>query len=134
MLTYQRENLRLSRRPQPAPGALQSVDRLVRVMAPPRRMPRCESAGVLRAFFGTLQRGWRTPREPPQRSTDRPGRCLGQASGRGNPIGLALGGWFGELSVLIKRRHPEVQAKIDRVYQDLAKLGKRQRDPPAQDD
>ena len=41
--------------------------------------------------------------------------------------------WFrsgrlvGELSVLIKRRHPEVQAEIDRVYQEhLAKLGKRQ--------
>ena len=40
--------------------------------------------------------------------------------------------WFrsgrlvGELSVLIKRRHPEVQAEIDRVYQEhLAKLGKR---------
>ena len=32
----------------------------------------------------------------------------------------------GELSVLIKRRHPEVQAEIDRVYrQHLAKLGKR---------
>jgi hypothetical protein len=40
--------------------------------------------------------------------------------------------WFrsgrlvGELSVLIKRRHPEVQAEIDRIYQEhLAKLGKR---------
>ena len=49
--------------------------------------------------------------------------------------------WFrsgrlvGELSVLIKRRHPEVQAKIDRLYQEhLAKLGKRQRDPAMQDD
>ena len=49
--------------------------------------------------------------------------------------------WFrsgrlvGELSVLIKRRHPEVQAKIDRLYQEhLAKLGKRQRDPEAQED
>ena len=48
--------------------------------------------------------------------------------------------WFrsgrlvGELSVLIKRRHPEVQAEIDRVYQEhLAKLGKRRRDPAAQD-
>jgi hypothetical protein len=39
------------------------------------------------------------------------------------------------LSVLIKRRHPEVQAEIDRVYQDyLAKLSKRRRDPAAQDD
>jgi hypothetical protein len=44
--------------------------------------------------------------------------------------------WFrsgrlvGELSVLIKRRHPEVQAEIDRVYQEhLATL-----DPAAQDD
>ena len=48
--------------------------------------------------------------------------------------------WFrsgrlvGELSVLIKRRHPEVQAEIDRVYREhLAKLGKRRRDPAAQD-
>ena len=39
-----------------------------------------------------------------------------------------------ELSVLIKRRHPEVQAEIDRIYQEhLAKLGKR-RDPATQDD
>ena len=44
--------------------------------------------------------------------------------------------WFrsgrlvGELSVLIKRRHPEVQAKIDRVYQEhLTKLGKKRCDP-----
>ena len=44
--------------------------------------------------------------------------------------------WFrsgrlvGELSVLIKRRHPQVQAEIDRVYQErLAQLSKRQRDP-----
>jgi hypothetical protein len=49
--------------------------------------------------------------------------------------------WFrsgrlvGELSVLIKRRHPEVQAEIDRVYQEhLATLGKRRRDPAAQED
>ena len=44
--------------------------------------------------------------------------------------------WFrsgrlvGELSVLIKRRHPDVQVEIDLVYQEhLAKLGKRQSDP-----
>ena len=49
--------------------------------------------------------------------------------------------WFrsgrlvGELSVLIKRRHPEVQAEIDRVYQEhLAQLSKRRRDPAALDD
>ena len=49
--------------------------------------------------------------------------------------------WFrsgrlvGELSVLIKRGHPEVQAEINRVYQEhLAKLAKRRRDPAAQDD
>ena len=49
--------------------------------------------------------------------------------------------WFrsgrlvGELSLLIKRRHPDVQARIDLVYQEyLAKLGKRGRDPAAQDD
>jgi hypothetical protein len=42
--------------------------------------------------------------------------------------------WFrsgrlvGELSVLLKRRHPEVQAEIDRVYQEhLAKFGKERR-------
>ena len=34
-----------------------------------------------------------------------------------------------------QRRHPEVQAEIDRVYQEhLAKLGKRRRDPATQDD
>ena len=40
--------------------------------------------------------------------------------------------WFrsgrlvGELSVILKRRHPEMQAETDRVYQEhLAKLGKR---------
>ena len=44
--------------------------------------------------------------------------------------------WFrsgrlvGELSVLIKRRHPEVQAEINRVYQGAsAQLSKRRRDP-----
>ena len=49
--------------------------------------------------------------------------------------------WFrsgrlvGELSVMIKSRHPEVQAEIDRVYQEhLAKLGKKRRDPATQDD
>ena len=49
--------------------------------------------------------------------------------------------WFrsgrlvGELSVLMKRRHPDVQAEIDRVYQEhLAKLAKRRRDPAAQVD
>jgi hypothetical protein len=50
------------------------------------------------------------------------------------PVEEILFDWFrsgrlvGELSVLIKRRHPEVQAEIDRVYQEhLAKLGKRRR-------
>ena len=57
------------------------------------------------------------------------------------PAEEILSDWFrsgrlvGELSVLIKRRHPEVQAEIDRVYQEhLAKLGKRRRDPATQDD
>ena len=57
------------------------------------------------------------------------------------PAEEILFGWFrsgrliGELSVLIKRRHPEVQAEIDRVFQEhLTKLGKRQRDPAPQDD
>ena len=49
--------------------------------------------------------------------------------------GFALAGWLANLSVLIKHRHPEVQAEIDRVYQEhLAKLSKRRRDPAAQDD
>jgi hypothetical protein len=49
--------------------------------------------------------------------------------------------WFrsgrlvGELSVLIKRRHPDVQARIDLVYQEhLAQFGKKRRDPASQDD
>jgi hypothetical protein len=49
--------------------------------------------------------------------------------------------WFrsgrlvGELSVLLKHRHPDVQAKIDLVYQaHLAKLGKRRRARAAHDD
>jgi len=49
--------------------------------------------------------------------------------------------WFrsgrlvGELSVLIKRRHPEVQAESDRGHQEhLAKLSKRRRYPATQDD
>jgi hypothetical protein len=41
----------------------------------------------------------------------------------------------GELSVLIKRRHPDVQARIDLVYQErLAQLGKKRGDPTTQDD
>ena len=58
-----------------------------------------------------------------------------------HPAEEILFDWFrsgrlvGELSVLIKRRHPEVQAEIDRAYSEhLAKLGKRQRDPAPQDD
>jgi hypothetical protein len=44
-------------------------------------------------------------------------------------------GWSVNSRVLIKRRHPEVQAEIDRVYQEhLAKLAKRRRDRGAQDD
>ena len=56
------------------------------------------------------------------------------------PVEELVFDWFrsgrlvGELSVLIKRRHPEVQAEIDRVYQEhLTKLVKG-RDPAAQDD
>ena len=80
--------------------------------------------------------GWRTPGDPPQRSTDRTGRCLSQAASGGNPIRLVRSGRLvGELSVLIKRRHPEVQAEIHRVYQEhLAQLSKRRRDPAALDD
>ena len=57
------------------------------------------------------------------------------------PVEEILFDWFrsgrlvGELSVLIKRRHPEGQAEIDRVYQEhLEKLGKRRRDPATHDD
>jgi hypothetical protein len=56
------------------------------------------------------------------------------------PVEELLFDWFrsGRLvgeSVLIKRRHPEVQAEIDRVYQErLAQLSKRRRDPATQDD
>ena len=48
------------------------------------------------------------------------------------PVEEILFDWFrsgrlvGELSVLIKRRHPQMQAEVDRVYQErLATLGKR---------
>ena len=61
----------------------------------------------------------------------RTGGCLAK-----RPAEEILFDWFrsgrlvGELSVLIKRRHPDVQAEIDRVYQEhLAQLGKRRRDP-----
>ena len=41
---------------------------------------------------------------------------------------LRSGRLVGELSVILKRRHPDVQAKIDEVYQEhLAKLGKKRR-------
>ena len=66
-------------------------------------------------------------------------RALADALAK-RPAEEMLFDWFrsgrlvGELSVLIKRRHPEVQAEIDRVYQEhLAKLVKG-RDPPAQGD
>ena len=63
-----------------------------------------------------------------RRDVASPGRCLGQAAW------FRSGRLVGELSVLIKRRHPEVQAEIDRVCREhLAKLGKRRRDPAAQD-
>ena len=41
---------------------------------------------------------------------------------------LRSGRLVGELSVILKRRHPDVQARIDEVYQEhLAKLGKKRR-------
>ena len=57
--------------------------------------------------------------------------CLGQAPGGGSSFDwFRSGRLVGELSVLIKRRHPEVQTDIPRVYQEhLAKLGKKPRDP-----
>ena len=65
--------------------------------------------------------------QPTKRSTDRTGRCLSQAAGEEILFDWRRSGRLvGELSVLIKRRHPEVQAEIDRIYQEhLAKLGKR---------
>jgi hypothetical protein len=39
---------------------------------------------------------------------------------------LRSGRLVGELSGILKRRHPDVQARIDEVYQEhLAKLGKK---------
>jgi hypothetical protein len=41
---------------------------------------------------------------------------------------LRSGRLVGELPVILKRRHPEVQARIDEVYREhLAKLGKKRR-------
>ena len=41
---------------------------------------------------------------------------------------LRSGRLVGELSVILKRRHPDVQARIDEIYQEhLAKLGKKRR-------
>jgi len=75
----------------------------------------------------TVKRRTRGTQDPPQRSTDRTGRCLSQAAGEEILFDWRRSGRLvGELSVLIKRRHPEVQAEIDRIYQEhLAKLGKR---------
>jgi len=39
---------------------------------------------------------------------------------------LRSGRLVGDVSVILKRRHPDVQARIDEVYQEhLAKLGKK---------
>jgi len=83
-----------------------------------------------------MVRGWRTPRAPLKEALT----ALADVLAKG-PAQEILFDWFrsgrlvGELSVLIKRRHPEVQAEIDRVYQEhLAKLSKRGRDPAVQDD
>ena len=40
---------------------------------------------------------------------------------------LRSGRLVGELSVILKRRHPDVQARIDEVQEHLAKLGKKRR-------
>jgi len=41
---------------------------------------------------------------------------------------LRSGRLVGELSVILKRRHPDVQARIDEVYQEHpAQLGKKRR-------
>ena len=81
-----------------------------------------------RANLRALVRGWRTPRDLKEALT-----VLADVLAK-RPAEEILFEWFrsgrlvGELSVLIKRRHPEVQAEIDRVYREhLAKLGKRER-------
>jgi hypothetical protein len=103
-------------------------DGMARSVAPLRRMLRADSAEG--ALFGG---GYRvtTLKEALTALAD----VLAK-----RPADEILFDWFrsgrlvGELSVLIKRRHPEVQAEIDRIYQEhLAKLGKR-RDPATQDD
>jgi hypothetical protein len=40
----------------------------------------------------------------------------------------------GELSVILKRRHPDVQARIDRVYRSIWRSSAKRRDPAARDD
>jgi hypothetical protein len=101
---------------------------------PLRRMPPADSAGVLRALFLRAVGGRRVT--PLKEALTALADVLAK-----RPAEEILFDWFrsgrlvGELSVLIKRRHPEVQAEIDRVYQEhLAKLGKRRRDPATQDD
>jgi hypothetical protein len=92
---------------------------------------------VLHALFlRALPRGWRMPRDPLKEALTALADVLAKL-----PAEEILFDWFrsgrlvGELSVLIKRRHPEVQAEIDRVYQErLAQLSKRQRDPAMRDD
>ena len=77
----------------------------------------------------------RMPRRDPAERATLPADALAK-----RPTEEILFEWFrsgrlvGELSVLMKRRHPDVQARIDLVYQEhLAKLTKR-RDRAAQDD
>jgi hypothetical protein len=61
-------------------------------------------------------------------------RSVSSSSTQRRLVGTS-GRLVGELSVLIKRRHPEVQAEIHRVYQEhLAQLSKRRGDPAALDD
>ena len=71
----------------------------------------------------------RMPRRDPAERATLPADALAK-----RPTEEILFEWFrsgrlvGELSVLMKRRHPDVQAEIDRVYREhLAKLGKRER-------
>jgi hypothetical protein len=90
---------------------------------------------VLRALF--LRAGTRRVTNPVKEALT----ALADALAK-RPAEEILFDWFrsgrlvGELSVLIKRRHPDVQAtRIDLVYQEhLAQFGKKRRDRAPQDD
>src|SRR3954451_8132011 len=102
----------------------------------PQGRPEQLRAVISASEYSPDPRGWRTPRDPLKEALT----ALADALAK-RPAEEILFDWFrsgrlvGELSVLIKRRHPDVQARIDEVYQEhLAKLGKKRRDRGSQDD